>query len=546
MAKSTDINARVQLVDKITQPLNKIKKNLKGLNRSFKNVGSEFQGVMEKVTAPVALLAGGGIFSIKNIISDFMSFGDSIDKASARAGVGVEALQSLRFAAEMGGMQTEQMDMALAKLGTQMGQMAAGNGDKLLALFKSLGIRYKDANGKVRNSAEVMRELADAIKTNEDPSVRLRVLTDIFGDRIARNLIPVLQDGAQGLDAMAKESERVGQVTAEQVALAAKLNDAWTSFNLTTHKLSIGLAASLAPSLQEIIEKIQNVILANQELIQLRLKEFVSQFIDVVKKIDFEKVVHQFMNLVDKASQAFKWIGGLKVLFAGWAAIIGGRFVVNVYRLVWALKGLGTAFGACFGPWGLIITGVASLFSLMYARSEKFRGAVGRLVEVIGKVLNPVLRFMGNAGAWALDTLVNEFDRFLAFIEQIADDLSELFNKPFDTLKNLTLHVYEYLTSPFRQFGEWIGGYLDELAAKFPDWLRNMFTDGPTVNANIGGPTQSLAQQVPIGLPGARGVDGTVRIEVASATGTTARVVDLNAEYGNLDVNNHTAYQLTD
>lgn len=546
MAKSTDINARVQLVDKITQPLNKIKKNLKGLNRAFKNVGTEFQGVAEKITAPVALLAGSGMFSLKEIINDFMSFGDSIDKAAARAGVGVEALQALRYAAGMGGMETVQMDMALAKLGNQMGQMASGNGDKLLTLFNNLGIRYKDANGKVRNSAEVMRELADAIKANEDPSVRLRVLTDIFGDRIARNLIPVLQDGAEGLDAMAEAARSDGMMTREQVTRAAALTDTWSSFSQTVHNISLTLGADLAPQLMVIIKRIQAILKANREVIRLRLDKFVKQFIDVVEKIDFQKIVEGFFDVLKGASKLFEWIGGLKVLFIAWGAIIGGRFVINVYRLVWALKGLGTAFGACFGPWGLIITGVAGLFSLMYARSEKFRGAIGRLVEVIGKVLNPVLEFLGDAGAWALDTLVDEFNRFMAFIEQIADDLSELFNKPFDTLKNLTLHVYEYLTSPFRQFGEWIGGYLDELAAKFPEWLRNMFTGGPTVNANIGGPAQTLAQQVPIGLPGARGVDGTVRIEVASATGTTARVVDLNAEYGHLDVNNHTAYQLTD
>lgn len=546
MAKGTDLNARVQLVDKITQPLNKIKKNLKGLNRAFKNVGTEFQGVTEKITAPVTLLAGSGLFSLKAIINDFMSFGDSIDKAAIRAGVGVEALQSLRYAAGMGGMEVDQMDMALTKLGNQMGQMAAGNGDKLLTLFKNLGIRYKDANGQVRNSAEVMRELADAVKANEDPSVRLRVLTDIFGDRIARNLIPVLQDGAAGLDAMAEAARSDGIMTAEQVARAAKLNDTWSSFSQTVHNISLTLGADLAPQLMVIISRIQTILKSNREIIRLRLDKFIRQFVEVVDRIDFQKVVEGFFDVINGASKLFEWLGGLKALFIAWGAIIGGRFIINVYRLVWALKGLGTAFGACFGPWGLIITGVAALFSLVYSRSEKFRLAVGRLAEVVGKVMTPVFRFMGEAGAWAINILVSDFEGFLAFIEQIGDDLSELFTKPFDALKNLTLHVYEYLTSPFRQFEEWIVGYIEDLASKFPDWLRNMIGGGSSSGANVNVSAQSVMPQVPLGLPGAHGVDGTVRIEVMSATGTTARVVDLNAEYGNLNVNNHTAYQMTD
>lgn len=69
----------------------------------------------------------------------------------------------------------------------------------------------------------MMRELADAVKVNTDPTKRLQMLTGIFGDKLAAYLVPALQDGAEGLDAMAKQADELGLVMSDKDVKAAPL-----------------------------------------------------------------------------------------------------------------------------------------------------------------------------------------------------------------------------------------------------------------------------------------------------------------------------------
>ena len=180
--QSYSLKTVLSAVDNLSPVLKDVRKNLKTVDRSFANVTRSAGELASKLAIPLTALAGAGAFSISNSVQSFTALADSIDKAAIRAGVGVGALQSLRLAAELGGMSTEQMDSALAKLSYTMGQAARGENKNLAYLFNQLGIKLKGANGEVRNGAVVMRELAEAIRLNESPSTRLQILTAAFGD----------------------------------------------------------------------------------------------------------------------------------------------------------------------------------------------------------------------------------------------------------------------------------------------------------------------------------------------------------------------------
>ena len=366
---TTTLDACLKLTDKLSEPLKKIRGKIKGLNRAFKNTGNELQGVMTKLTAPLTLLAGGGILSMRSTISEFMDFGDSIDKASIRAGVGVEALQKFRYAAGLGGMQTEEMDNALAKLGTQMGAIANGEGDKLASLFDELGVRYKDVNGKVRNSADVMRELADAVKANKDPTVRLNMLSQIFGDKLGKKLIPVLEGGAAGLDAVAKEAEELGIILdKDAIAQAAHLNDQFSKMKLVFQSVSMAIGAKLAPVITDLVDKIRDAFKANKDLIATKVDKYVRQISDVVSKVDFGKLIDGFFNTLDVITSLLDKVGGLKTIFMVWGAIIGGKFVVNLWNLGASLVGIGKALSALTG--GKMLVSLLSFSKTLFSLSK--------------------------------------------------------------------------------------------------------------------------------------------------------------------------------
>ena len=129
-------------------------------------------------------------------------------------------------------MSAEQMDQALAKLTYNMGQAARGENKNLAAIFRRLGVSLKDSKGNIRDAADVMRNLAQAVKNNESPAVRLRILTAAFGDELAKRMIPVLESGAAGLDEMGNEAEKLGIVMNDKmVADSAHLTDTMSKFS---------------------------------------------------------------------------------------------------------------------------------------------------------------------------------------------------------------------------------------------------------------------------------------------------------------------------
>ena len=145
-----------------------------------------------KLALPLTTLAGGELLSVQGAVDRFAALGDSIDKAAARAGVGTGALQKLRLAAEFGGAFADQMDEALVKLSYNMQQAVSWNNQTLADMFKRLGINLRDGEGNMRSSATVIRDLAEAIKANEDPSKRLAILTAALGEDVGKMLVPVL------------------------------------------------------------------------------------------------------------------------------------------------------------------------------------------------------------------------------------------------------------------------------------------------------------------------------------------------------------------
>lgn len=203
--KEYSLKAVLSATDKISPALKKIDSNFGKLGRSFSSLGKASSALAGKFLLPLTALGSVGGFSLKSAMDKFTSLGDSIDKASKRAGVSAQSLQKLRYAAGVGGMSAEQMDKALGKLTENMGKAARGENKNLAAIFKRLGVSLKDSKGNIRDAADVMRNLAQAVKNNESPAVRMRILSAAFGDELSKNLIPVL--GAERQDSMKSETK---------------------------------------------------------------------------------------------------------------------------------------------------------------------------------------------------------------------------------------------------------------------------------------------------------------------------------------------------
>lgn len=353
--KEYSLKAILSATDRISPVLKKVDSNIGKVGRSFSSLTKASTSLASKLALPLTAIGGIGGFSLKAAVDKFTSLGDSIDKAGKRAGVGVESLQKLRYAAGLGGMSAEQMDQALGKLTDNMGKAARGENKNLAAIFKRLGISLKDSKGQIRDAADVMRNLAQAVKNNESPAVRMRILTVAFGEELSKRMIPVLEGGAKSLDDMGEQASKLGLVMSQDmVAKSAHLTDTLSTFSQVVDGVSAQIGAALGPTIEGIVIRMQDWIVANKDLITQRLDNLFEKVSKALAEVDFEKLVNGVFDCIDGFMEFTDSIGGWENIIKGFGALLGLSLVGNLLSVGKELYGVGAAVTAAFGPWGLL------------------------------------------------------------------------------------------------------------------------------------------------------------------------------------------------
>jgi hypothetical protein len=178
---------------------------------------------------------------------------DRLAKASQGIGLTVEQLSSLEFAAGLSGMGTEQLAASMGRLVRSMSDAARGVGTAKDA-FARLGVEVQRADGTLRNSEEVLKDLADQLSGIENETERAGVGTQIFG-RQWQAVAPLLNQGADGIAALQQEAAALGLVLSTETARAAELfNDNLTRLQSGVTGLWRGLTAELLPALVTVTE----------------------------------------------------------------------------------------------------------------------------------------------------------------------------------------------------------------------------------------------------------------------------------------------------
>lgn len=515
-AKTYTLKTVLSCRDELSAKLKTVRKNMKVLDRSFADTTAAASELASKLAAPLAAVAGAGLFSIKGAVDSFMALGDSVDKASIRAGVATGALQRLRAAAKLSGMSAEQMDVALTKLSYQMGMAASGENEKLVQMFKELGVEWRDSKGKARDAASVMRELADAVKANEDPADRLRMLTSIFGDDLAAYLVPALQGGAEGLDAMAAKADELGIVMSEKdVKAAAALGDSFSIFKDVVGAVSAKIGASLAPTLMKLVEQIQKAIVANKDLIAQRIHRLVEQLAGALAKVDFVAIIDGTIKFAEACAKAFEAVGGLKGIAIAASIIFAGQALTSIFNLGQAVWGLSAAFYAAVGWPGVIAAAVVAVAGAIYSHWDEistfFREAFASITQWFTEAWND-----------AVEKVKSIWSGFIAFL----DPLFKWFDEKFDAL---TKSIPDF--SSIAQSAKSI----------LPEWVVNLIPDVGNVSAlGVSSPTSQVQSL------GAGAVDGSVTIKVLADAGSRAEVEHIATTSGNVDVESGGSYDYVD
>ncbi|MDL2058357.1 phage tail tape measure protein [Mesosutterella sp. AGMB02718] len=360
----------LQLRDNLSAPLKDVRRRMNAFGRSIRELNQASMDLAGVIAKPFAILAGAGGFSIKGAVSSYLELADAIDKASIRAGVSVEALQKLRYGAQLSGMTADELDGALTKLTSNMSKAAAGQNADLVAMFKHLGIALKDSNGHIRSAADVMNNLAQAVKNNESTAARMQILTAAFGDKVAARLIPLLKDGAEGLQAFGKRAEELGLVmSAADVKAANEFGDQLSELQSVTKTLSTAIGSRLQPVLQGLIEPMEQTIVKCRDLIATNVQYFVEELTKELKDVNWQSMIQGAFDSIRAFTDFIRSVGGVSTILKAFGVLIGmdlvikvGAFVKSIATVIGALRLLGVA--AMTNPVGLVLTALAAGIAL--------------------------------------------------------------------------------------------------------------------------------------------------------------------------------------
>ena len=174
-----------------------------------------------------ALAAVASYQTVATVISNVRASIDRLDALndlSERLGVSAKALQEIGYAGVYADASIESIGKGLQKLSQNMVE-ANDASSKQAALFRALGVATADAEGNLRDSADVMTDLAGYFEGIEDGAVKTALAIKLFGKQ-GVDLIPLLNGGKEGLEKARLEAEKFGIVVGEDaVKAAAAFND---------------------------------------------------------------------------------------------------------------------------------------------------------------------------------------------------------------------------------------------------------------------------------------------------------------------------------
>lgn len=445
-----------------------LQKQLEKLNTlKFDKLSSRITGVGDKITgagralAPFSAAAGTAITAAGALGVKSAATGAQIDDLSLRLGISAEKVQEYQYVTAQAGVEWAVFEKALIKARAAIVDLSAGTINNASKALQSLGLRIEDFDSK-----EAMFDgIIDALAGMEDKTLQTAYANEIFGDKIANQMLPFLNAGADAINQFKSEFATIAPLTNEQVSALAALDDTLYLVKESIKNAALQLGASFAPLIKSIADSIQN---------------------NLVPKL--QKLAEWFNSLSLSQQQfalkALLVVAALAPLTMGVGKLVGA--IGNIVKIIPSLQAGLSALAA--NPIVLIIAAVAAILIILYTQCEAFRESINNLVSMIGgalqpvlnvimgllqsvmDLLSPILEIIGGILATVINLVITALQPFFDMLTMIFNLLMPLLNVALIPLKL----VLTLLQVPLQILGQLLG-WLSPLFQIFGNIVAKIF-----------------------------------------------------------------------
>lgn len=391
----------------------KVKSHWERIKSTGDGVSSTF---MRMAAAAAAFFS---VAKVSHMVKEVTDLGGMINTTAQKTGLAAEAFQQWGHNATLNGSSFDDVGSAAKTLSKNLANFATTGQGPVADGFRALGISMNDPAVKSRDLNKIFFLIANKLSTMPDGAKKTAAMMDILG-KSGADLIPTFNAGVRDISKFNTELDAMGAVmSGESAAALDALGSKMDTAKIAVNALKNQAIIALIPVIDSLVQRFQDWVKENKELIRSTITEAVSALATALG------------ILATAVAFAIRHWRLFLALIAG-AAVIAA--FMKLVRLVMFFQAALTraalqaivSWAMILGPILLIAAAIVALGILIYVFRDQIYAAlraVGRFFADLGRKI----------GGWFSDA----FDAVLRTAENLWDMLKRGFKAAWEWIADL-------------------------------------------------------------------------------------------------------------
>lgn len=236
-------------------------------------VNEQLEGIKHRLEFLAAIELAKGF---AELTEKFAHFAEELHVAAGNAGITVEALQKLSFAAKQSGISQEEMSGSMARLSRRLYEAKLGSKEAQEAFVKA-GFSVNQIAG-LKTGQEALMALSGHMQHMTDATQKSAIAMELMG-RGGYHMVSFLSKGPGAIDELSARAERLGAILSEhQVEALVKAEHAFQELWAVMKTIGASIAAVLSPEIESMVNELLKFWEINQKIIMENIQDWLGDF----------------------------------------------------------------------------------------------------------------------------------------------------------------------------------------------------------------------------------------------------------------------------
>lgn len=371
----TELSAQ-QLEERLKQlddiRVSNLTKGLDSVTNKLNKAASATKGLSVASTAAVVGLGALGLSSVEKA--------DEIATLATQYNMSTDAIQRFNYVALQTDTSADYLYKGFVKVQAGVADLSQGVSTVATKALEQLGLQFDKFDG----AEEQFYAIVDSLANMEDQTKMVSLANDIFGERMATNLFPLIYAGTDAIKEYREEFESMGALTEEQVLELSEFDNVLNDLKTQYANASLQLGSALLPVMKEFSDILTEDILP------------------VLKE-----VIDWFKGLDDKTQSN---IVSMLLLFAVLSPVLTvlGKIGGATSKVIGWLAKMDKATLLSYGKWMLLVGAIGSLFAVIsnWSQMNTTQRVIGLLGALSAAALSAAVAFGVFHSAWSVGVAV--------------------------------------------------------------------------------------------------------------------------------------------